>query len=132
MINKKQFGIVIYTKFGLFGQALAKVAPACLMLMVQGNVLALALVHWMTALKTAGIVGIVLVALSFSARTKAISDNKYSMAGMVALVTTLVDFNMHPSNYSGETTEALMTGIASGLLWLLVSFTPLGAAKKAG
>jgi len=112
---------------------MAKVTPACLMLMVQGNVLALALMHWMTALKTAGVVGVLLVALSFSAKTKAISDNKYSMSGMVALVTTLVDFNMHPSNYSGETTEALMTGIAAGLLWLLVSFTPLGStAKKAG
>jgi len=123
---------MIKDKVSLFGSALAKVTPACLMLMVQGNVLALALPHWQTALKTSGIVGIILVALSFSAKTKSISDNKYSMAGMVALATTLVDFNMHPSHYSGETTEALMTGIAAGLLWLLVSFTPLGTAKKAG
>jgi len=119
------------SKLKLFGSAMAKVTPACLMLMVQGNVLALGLMHWQTALKTAGIVGILLVGLSFSAKTKAISDNKYSMAGMVALVTTLVDFNMHPSNFAGETTEALMTGVAAGLLWLLVSFTPLGEAKKA-
>ena len=119
------------SKLKLFGSAMAKVTPACLMLMVQGNVLALGLMHWQTALKTAGIVGILLVGLSFSAKTKAISDNKYSMAGMVALVTTLVDFNMHPSNFAGETTEAPMTGVAAGLLWLLVSFTPLGEAKKA-
>ena len=133
MISKGQVYAVISAKAGLFGQALAKVTPACLMLMVQGNVLALGLMHWQTALKTAGLVGIILVALSFSDKTKAISDNKYSMAGVVAAVTTLVDFNMHPSHYSGETTEALMTGIATGLLWLLVSFTPLGAtAKKTG
>jgi len=118
-------------KLKLFGSALAKVTPACLMLMVQGNVLALGLGHWQTALQTAGIVGLLLVGMSFSARTKSISDNKYSMAGMVALATTLVDFNVHPSNYSGETTEALMTGVAAGLLWLLVSFTPLGSPNKA-
>ena len=132
MINKKQLKTIISTKSRLFGQALAKVTPACLMLMVQGNVLALGLVHWQTALKTSGIVGVLLVALSFSARTKAISENKYSMSGMVALATTLVDFNVHPSNYSGEATEALMTGVAAGLLWLLVSFTPLGSSNKAG
>ena len=130
MIIDKQLKTTITDKLGLFGQAMAKVTPACLMLMVQGNILALALMHWTTALKTAGIVGLLLVALSFSAKTKAISDNKYSMAGMVALVTALVDFNMHPSNYAGYTTEALMTGIATGLLWLLVSFTPLGSARK--
>ena len=123
---------LIKDKISLFGSALAKVTPACLMLMVQGNVLALGLPHWQTALKTAGIVGIILVVFSFSAKTKAVSDNKYSMAGVVALATTLVDFNVHPSHYSGETTEALMTGIAAGLLWLLVSFTPLGTANKAG
>ena len=121
---------IVKDKLSLFGSALAKVTPACLMLMVQGNVLALGLMHWQTALKTAGIVGIILVALSFSAKTKAVSDNKYSMAGLVALATTLVDFNMHPSSFSGETTEALMTGVAAGLLWLLVSFTPLGSPKR--
>ena len=117
---------MITTKLALFGQAVAKVAPPCLMLMVQGNMSAITLMHWMTAFKTAGIVGLVLVALSFSIKTKAISDNKYSMAGLVALVTTIVDLNMHPSHFAGDTTEALMTGIAAGLLWLLVSFTPLG------
>ena len=117
---------IITTKLALFGQAIAKVAPPCLMLMVQGNMSAITLMHWMTAFKTAGIVGLVLVALSFSIKTKAISDNKYSMAGLVALVTTIVDLNMHPSHFAGDTTEALMTGIAAGLLWLLVSFTPLG------
>jgi len=130
MIINKQLMTVISNKLGLFGQAMAKVTPACLMLMVQGNVLALGLMHWQTALKTAGIVGFILVALSFSAKTKAVSDNKYSMAGLVALATTVVDFNMHPSSFSGETTEALMTGVAAGLLWLLVSFTPLGSPKR--
>ena len=117
---------IITEKLALFGHAIAKIAPPCLMLMVQGNLSALALMHWMTAFKTAGIVGLVLIALSFSIKTKAISDNKYSMAGLVALVTTIVDLNIHPSHFAGDTTEALMTGIAAGLLWLLVSFTPLG------
>jgi len=118
--------INITTKAGLFGQAMAKVTPACLMLMVQGNVSALALMHWMTALKTAGLVGAILVALSFTAKTKAISDNAYSMAGLVAFVTAIVDFNIHPSHFGGDTTEALVTGVSTGLLWLAVSFTPLG------
>jgi len=117
---------IITTKLALFGQAIAKVTPACLMLMVQGNVLALTLGHWMTALKTAGLVGLILVILSLSVRTKAIRDNAYSMAGLVAVVTVIVDFNVHASHYAGITTESLMTGIATGLLWLVVSFTPLG------
>jgi len=117
---------IIKAKLSLFGEALAKVTPACLMLMTQGNVLALTLAHWITALKTSGIVGLILVVLSFSVKTKAIRDNAYSMAGLVALVTMLVDYNIHPSHFTGDTTEALMTGIATGLLWLVVSFTPLG------
>ena len=120
---------VIKEKLSLFASAIAKVTPACLMLMVQGNALALTTTHWITALKTSVVVGVILVALSFSAKTKALSDNNYSMAGMVGLVTALADFNIHPSNFAGETTEALVTGIAAGVLWLLVSFTPLGKNK---
>jgi hypothetical protein len=123
---------LIKDKVSLFGEAIAKVTPACLMLMVQGDVLALALAHWLTALKTAGIVGVILILLSLSSKTKAVRDNPYSMAGMVALVTTLTDFNTHASHYSGITTEALMTGMATGMLWLLVSFTPLGSTAKKG
>ena len=119
----------IKSKVSLFNSAVLRVAPACLMLMVQGNALALALPHWITALKTGGIVGAILVALSLSSKTASIRDNKYSMAGLVALVTTVVDFNIHTSHYSGITTEAILTGMAAGLLWLLVSFTPLGTIK---
>jgi len=126
VLENTQLYTAISTKLALFGQAIAKVTPACLMLMVQGNVSAIALMHWMTALKTAGLVGLILVVLSFSIKTKAIRDNAYSMAGLVALVTVLVDYNMHPSHFVGDTTEALMTGVATGLLWLVVSFTPLG------
>ena len=118
------------TQLSLFGNALAKVTPTCLMLMVQGNALALTMAHWLTALKTAGLVGVVLVLLSLSPKTKAIRDNNYSMAGLVALVTALADFNIHASHYNGVTTEALMTGLCTGLLWLLVSFTPLGSVGK--
>ena len=124
--KKKNRMEIITAKLGLFGQAIAKVTPPCLMLMVQGNVFAITLDHWMTAFKTAGLVGLVLVVLSFSVRTKEIRDNAYSMAGLVAIVTAIVDFNIHASHYSGVTTEALLTGLCAGLLWLAVSFTPLG------
>jgi len=127
-INNNIIVNTIKTKSKLFGQSLARVTPACLMMMVQGNILAISIGHWKTAIETAMVVGFLLVALSFSSKTLQIRENKYSMAGLVALVTMAADFNVHREGFSGE---ALMTGVATGLLWLLVSFTPLGEVGKA-
>lgn len=122
--------MLVKEKLALFGHAFAKVTPACLMMMVQGNLTALALAHWLVAMKTGAITGLILVLFSFWNKTKEITSNNYSMAGLVAFATMIVDFSMHPTHFGGEYTEAITTGVGAGLLWLVVSFTPLGKLGK--
>jgi hypothetical protein len=118
--------MVLKEEISLFTHTLAKITPTCLMLMVQGNFLAISLKHWGIAFTVSIITGLILVVLSLIKRFEDIKSNNYSMAGLVAFVTALVDFNVHHSHFGGVTTEALVTGISAGLLWLALSFTPLG------
>lgn len=90
---------------------------ACLLAMVQGNVLAVTASHWLIASRT-GIVaglaaGVVLLAIQ--------RLNKWIIAGTLAAVTAVVDYFSHPAMFGPFATEAIVTGLAAGALSLLVA-----------
>ena len=116
-------------KLKLFTHTFAKVTPTCLMLMVQGDVTAVALKHWIIAGKVGLLTGLILLGFSFTKYFDDISNNNYSMAGLVALATAVADYNTHATHFGGATTEAIVTGLAAGLLWFGLTFTPLGRLK---
>jgi sorbitol-specific phosphotransferase system component IIC len=111
---------MIQEKVKIFFRRFSEAMPACLMVMVQGNPLALSLGHWLKACQTGAIAGLIMVGLSCTPR-KDLMDNKYTIAGLTGFVTALADYFVHPTHFGGEFTEALVTGIAAGLLCLAFS-----------
>jgi len=104
----------------IFCRRFSEAMPACLMVMVQGNPLALSLGHWLKACQTGAIAGLIMVCLSFTPR-KDLMDNKYTIAGLTGFATAVADYLIHPTHFGGEFTEALVTGLAAGLLCLALS-----------
>ena len=111
---------MIKEKLKIFTRRLSEATPACLLLMVQGNVLALTLPHWIKAFQTGAFTGACAVCVSFFDR-KELQENKFVVAGLTGFFTAVSDFIMHPSHFGGPSTEAIVTGIGAGLLCLALS-----------
>lgn len=111
---------MIKEKLEIFIRRISEATPSCLMMMVQGNVLALTFTHWLKALQVGAITGALAVLVSFSGR-KELQDNKYVIAGLTGFLTAFADFMTHPTHFGGAHTEAIVTGIGAGLLCLALS-----------
>lgn len=111
---------MIQEQLNIFIRRFSEAMPACLMVMVQGNALALSVNHWIKACETGALAGLIMVGLSFTPR-KDLMDNKYAVAGLTGFATAVADYFIHPTHFGGEFTEALVTGIAAGLLCLALS-----------
>ncbi|HEY5622795.1 MAG TPA: hypothetical protein VIV14_03465 [Gammaproteobacteria bacterium] len=97
----------------------AESTTACLFMMVQGNVLALTLGHWLIASQTGLIAGALTTAALFFAST----DKRWVVAIVLGAVTAVVDFFVHPGMLESALLEALLTGIGAGLLSLAVGYS---------
>ena len=92
---------------------IAESGAACLMTMVQGNVLLLALTHWVTAAQTGFLAGT--AATAAIALTK--TESRLILAGILGLSTAIVDFFVHPGMIGEHhITEAIVTGIGAAVL----------------
>jgi hypothetical protein len=107
-------------KFKLFWQNLLESLTACVLIMVQGNILAITLKHWFVATKTGLLTGIMAVAVAIFGNEE-LQHNKYALAGMTGFLTTIADFFVHPSHFGGQYTESIVTGIGAGLLCFALS-----------
>jgi hypothetical protein len=93
----------------------AESTAACLVTMVQGNLLAVGLSHWIIASQTGVIAGAVTSAAIIAAQ----ADNRRVVAIVLGSVTAVVDFFMHPGSFGPVFLEALVTGAGAALLsWL--------------
>lgn len=94
-------------------------ATACLLTMVQGNLLSLTLAHWLIASRTGLLSGtIATVALWLAGERR-----RWATAGLLAVATVAADAASHPSRFGGVIGEAIVTGIAAGLLSLAVGWS---------
>jgi len=109
---------LIKEKIIIFFRRLSEATPACLLVMVQGNLQAISWMHWETALRTGSITGAVLVCLSFVEPRKWL-HNRYTTGALTGLATAASDYVAHPAAISGE---ALITGAAAAVLCVLYSF----------
>jgi len=105
----------------LFVQRFWQPTSACMTCMPGswGNVMSAA--HWMTALQTGLVTGLIVLVLSFTPLQRAFR-NRFGNAAMVGVLTTLADAYSHPDHYGSGHLEALLTGVVSGLLALLASY----------
>ncbi len=95
-----------------FAENIAESTTACLITMVQGNVLLLGLSHWIVASQTGIVAGVIATVAVFLART----DKRWVIAVVLGAITAVVDFFIHEGSFGPAFLEALVTGTGAGVL----------------
>jgi hypothetical protein len=107
-------------KIKIFLTPFCEATPACLLVMVQGNIWLATMGHLQKALETGFITGVgVLILSSF---TYSWFSNKFFVAGITGGMCFVADLLVHPSHFGGVSTEAMVTGVFTGLISLVVNF----------
>ena len=116
-------------KIAPFLENIAESGAACLVTMVQGNLLLLGLSHWITASQT----GLVAGTAAATAITLAKTENRIALAAILGVMTAVVDYFVHPGMIGdAAVTEAIITGIgAAGLSYAAGSLVAWYRARKA-
>ena len=107
------------------GHKAIETGAVCLVLMVQGNVIAATLGHLLIASKTGvlAVVPVLVVTLTKHSRHLA---NRWTSSAILAICAFVADALIHESHYPGEYTEAAMTAVGAFLLSVAISYTPVG------
>ena len=89
---------------------------SCMILMAQGNFLAMTFPHTIVALKvaTSSVLAYAAVQLAFK------QDNKFVNILLMAFITALMDFNFVPTHFGPVWAEAVATGAGTAVLGLVV------------
>ena len=101
-----------------FVENISEATLACLVTMVQGNVLAVGLHHWIIASQTGVVAGTVASVTILLAR---VSDPRLIAVGL-GVITAVVDYFIHPPMFGGPAMlEPIITGIGAAILSYLVA-----------
>lgn len=98
-----------------FVENIAESATACLVTMVQGNFLALSTTHWIIASRTGLIAGAIASAAVLALRTR----RRWAVAGVLGVLTAVVDYFVHPGGFGPAAAEAIVTGAGAATLSLV-------------
>ena len=91
---------------------------ACLVTMVQGNILSLTLFHFSVAAQTGLFAGLSTFLMIYVTKLK----SKWSIALLLGMFTAIVDFFVHPGSFGTVITEAVVTGIGAAVLSFIFGF----------
>lgn len=91
---------------------------ACLVTMVQGNLLALTLGHLLIASQTGVIAGAIATIGIVAAKT----NQRWKISVILGLATGVVDYFVHPGMFGTAATEAIVTGVGAAVLSYLFGF----------
>ena len=103
-------------KLAPFAENIAESGAACLVTMVQGNLLLLGVSHWITASQT----GLLAGGAAAAAITLTRIQNRLIMSVLLGVITAIVDYFVHEPMFGEGATEAVVTGIGAGVLSYLV------------
>ena len=103
-------------KLAPFVENIAESGAACLVTMVQGNLLLLGVGHWITASQT----GLFAGATAAAAITLTNIQNRLVMSILLGVLTAVVDYFVHEGMFGSAVTEAIVTGIGAAVLSYLV------------
>ena len=95
-----------------FVENIGEATAACLITMVQGNVLALGLSHWLIASQTGVAAGSITAAAILLSKT----DKRWMISLLLGAVTAMVDYFVHPGMFGTLVTEAIVTGLGAAIL----------------
>ena len=104
----------------IFLKRLSESTTSGMVMMTQGNLLAITVYHWQKALQVGLIASVATLAVVIYGN-KDWADNKFAMAGIIGFFTAVADMMTHPTHFGGPSTEAIVTGIGAGLLCLVMS-----------
>lgn len=107
-------------------EGISESTAACLITMLQGNLLSLSVGHLLIASQTGVIAGLSTLVISLLVRI----HQRWAMHLLLGVTTAVVDFNIHPGSFGGTATEAIVTGLAAATLSLLVSLVVRGITKN--
>ena len=110
--------------FKMFITPFCESTPACLLVMVQGNIWLATIGHLQKAVETGFITGVGVLILSLF--THRWFGNKYVVAGITGGMCFIADLLIHPTHFGSYTTEAIVTGGFVAIISLAVNF----AGKK--
>lgn len=106
-LNKRVVPLVEY---------IAESTTACLVTMVQGNLLALTFSHLLIASQTGIVAGTVASVAVFLGR----NNKRWVVSLALGTATAIVDYFVHPGMFGPVALEAVVTGIAAAVLSYLV------------
>jgi hypothetical protein len=109
----------------LCGHKAVEAGAVCLLLMVQGNLLALTPAHFELAGETGLLAIFPVLVLSFTRYARHLA-NKWTCSVFLGVCAFLADTIAHRSHYPGEYTEAALTGIGAFVFSIAISYTPVG------
>ena len=94
----------------------AESTTACLVTMIQGNILAIGLGHLVIASQT----GVAAGAITYITVLFAKTGKQWIVSAVLGLATGIVDFFVHPGMFGTVAMEAVVTGLAAAALSYLV------------
>jgi hypothetical protein len=107
-------------KIKIFLTPFCEATPACLLVMVQGNIWLATLDHLQKALETGFVTGAGVLILSLF--THRWFHNKYAVAGITGGMCFIADLLIHPTHFGSYTTEAIVTGMLTAVISLAVNY----------
>ena len=109
----------------LCGHKAVEAAAVCVVLMVQGHLADVTLAHLLIATKTGLLAVSPVLGMTFTPYARHLA-NKWTASTVLGVCTFLADAAIHGSHYSGEYTEAALTGIGAFAFSMMVAHTPIG------
>lgn len=107
-------------KLAPYAENMCESGLSCLLTMVQGNVLALTVSHWLVASQTGFIAGAIVGSTVIAAKLR----RPWVVSLVLGTVTTAVDAAVHPAMFGvGPLIEAAATGVGAFVLSLAISET---------
>jgi hypothetical protein len=105
-------------KLAPYAENMCEAGIACLLTMVQGNVLALTLSHWLVASQTGLLAGAIVGTTVIAARLR----EPWVVSLVLGAATTAVDALVHPATFGvGSVGESVITGAGAFALSLGLS-----------
>jgi hypothetical protein len=111
---------MLIQKIKIFLTPFCEATPACLLVMVQGNIWLATLGHIHKAVETGFITGVGVLILSLF--TYRWFGNKFVVAGITGGMCFIADLLIHPTLFGSYTTEAMVTGLITAIISLAVNF----------
>ncbi len=112
-------------RLALCGHQAVEAATVCLLLMVQGDLLAVTPAHFAIAAKTGLLAVSPAVAVTFTRWSRPLL-NRWTSSAFFGFCTFAADSIIHGSHYPGAYTEAALTGLGAFALSIAISYTPVG------